>query len=81
MHDSGIMPTFVPSYINVHKMKKFLCETIPLAVLAGICISIGCVVNLRVGGVTGTVLIVYINEIFGNFVSCNLYRRTLFFKP
>ena len=33
-------------------MKKI----IPLAILAGICISIGCVVNLRVGGVAGAVL-------------------------
>ena len=31
-------------------------EVIPAAILAGICISIGCVVNLRVGGVAGAVL-------------------------
>ena len=31
----------------------------PLAILAGICISIGCVVNLRVGGVAGAVLFAF----------------------
>jgi formate/nitrite transporter FocA (FNT family) len=36
-------------------MKKI----IPLAILAGICISIGCVVNLRVGGVAGAVLFAF----------------------
>jgi len=36
-------------------MKKIL----PLSVLAGICISIGCVVNLRVGGVAGAVLFAF----------------------
>ncbi|MBR2149823.1 MAG: formate/nitrite transporter family protein [Prevotella sp.] len=40
-------------------MKKMLCETFPLAILAGICISIGCVVNLRVGGVAGAVLFAF----------------------
>lgn len=34
-------------------------KTIPLAILAGICISIGCVVNLRVGGVAGAVLFAF----------------------
>ena len=29
---------------------------LPSAIIAGICISIGCVVNLRVGGVAGAVL-------------------------
>ena len=33
--------------------------TFPLAILAGICISIGCVVNLRVGGVAGAVLFAF----------------------
>lgn len=32
---------------------------LPLAILAGICISIGCVVNLRVGGVAGAVLFAF----------------------
>jgi formate/nitrite transporter FocA (FNT family) len=27
------------------------------------------------------VLIVYVSEVLGNFVGCNLYRWTLFFKP
>ena len=36
-----------------------LRETFPLAILAGICISIGCVVNLRVGGVAGAVLFAF----------------------
>ena len=36
-----------------------LKETLPLAILAGICISIGCVVNLRVGGVAGAVLFAF----------------------
>lgn len=34
-------------------------EVIPPAILAGICISIGCVVNLRVGGVAGAVLFAF----------------------
>lgn len=38
---------------------KLLRETLPKAVLAGICISIGCVVNLRVGGVAGAVLFAF----------------------
>ena len=33
--------------------------TFPPAILAGICISIGCVVNLRVGGVAGAVLFAF----------------------
>ena len=40
-------------------MHKLLRETFPLAILAGICISIGCVVNLRVGGVAGAVLFAF----------------------
>ena len=40
-------------------MQKMLRETFPLAILAGICISIGCVVNLRVGGVAGAVLFAF----------------------
>ena len=27
------------------------------------------------------VLAVYVSEVLGNFVGCNLYRWTLFFKP
>ena len=34
-------------------------QTFPLAILAGLCISIGCVVNLRVGGVAGAVLFAF----------------------
>ena len=34
-------------------------KTFTLAILAGICISIGCVVNLRVGGVAGAVLFAF----------------------
>ena len=40
-------------------MKELLKNCLPLAVLAGICISIGCVVNLRVGGVAGAVLFAF----------------------
>ena len=42
-----------------HCMNKLVRETFPLAILAGICISIGCVVNLRVGGVAGAVLFAF----------------------
>ena len=38
---------------------KYLRDTFLLAILAGICISIGCVVNLRVGGVAGAVLFAF----------------------
>ncbi len=38
---------------------KLLREILPLSILAGICISIGCVVNLRVGGVAGAVLFAF----------------------
>ena len=38
---------------------SLLLKIFPLAVLAGICISIGCVVNLRVGGVAGAVLFAF----------------------
>ena len=41
------------------KTSKLLCETLPLAILAGMCISIGCVVNLRAGGVAGAVLFAF----------------------
>lgn len=41
------------------KTYKMICETAPRAVLAGICISIGCVVNLRIGGVSGAVLFAF----------------------
>ena len=41
------------------KTPKMLYETLPLAILAGVCISIGCVVNLRVGGVAGAVLFAF----------------------
>ena len=38
---------------------KQIRKIIPLAILAGICISIGSVVNLRVGGVAGAVLFAF----------------------
>jgi formate/nitrite transporter FocA (FNT family) len=38
---------------------SLLRSVLPLAILAGICISIGCVVNLRVGGVAGAVLFAF----------------------
>ena len=38
---------------------ELLTKTFPLSILAGICISIGCVVNLRVGGVAGAVLFAF----------------------
>lgn len=41
------------------KTQELLCEILPRAILAGICISIGCVVNLRVGGVAGAVLFAF----------------------
>ena len=34
-------------------------NTLPLSILVGICISIGCVVNLRTGGVAGAVLFAF----------------------
>lgn len=40
-------------------MMKLFRDVFPLAILAGICISIGCVVNLRVGGVAGAVLFAF----------------------
>jgi len=41
------------------KKSELISEIFPLAILAGICISIGCVVNLRVGGVAGAVLFAF----------------------
>ena len=41
------------------KTEELFRNVFPLAVLAGICISIGCVVNLRVGGVAGAVLFAF----------------------
>ena len=38
---------------------KLIRDTFLLAILAGVCISIGCVVNLRVGGVAGAVLFAF----------------------
>ena len=40
-------------------MLKTIRTIFPPAILAGICISIGCVVNLRVGGVAGAVLFAF----------------------
>ena len=40
-------------------MTTMMRKIIPLAILAGICIYIGCVVNLRVGGVAGAVLFAF----------------------
>ena len=41
------------------KKTELFRDILPLAILAGICISIGCVVNLRVGGVAGAVLFAF----------------------
>ena len=41
------------------KKAELFRDILPLAILAGICISIGCVVNLRVGGVAGAVLFAF----------------------
>ena len=41
------------------KKLELFRDVLPLAILAGICISIGCVVNLRVGGVAGAVLFAF----------------------
>jgi len=41
------------------KKTELLRDILPLSVLAGICISIGCVVNLRVGGMAGAVLFAF----------------------
>ena len=41
------------------KSSALLRDIFPKAILAGICISIGCVVNLRVGGVAGAVLFAF----------------------
>ena len=38
---------------------KELLAILRSAILAGLCISIGCVVNLRVGGVAGAVLFAF----------------------
>ena len=57
------------------------------AFVAGLCISVVCVVNLRVGGVADAfyfmavpemmgpeLLAIYVAEVVGNFVGCNAYR-------
>ena len=41
------------------EIRKLFRDIFPPAILAGICISIGCVVNLRVGGVAGAVLFAF----------------------
>ena len=41
------------------KKLELIRDIFPSAILAGICISIGCVVNLRVGGVAGAVLFAF----------------------
>ena len=65
---SDISPSefFIPSSIShfsfIFSLFTFhfsLLMTFPLSILAGICISIGCVVNLRVGGVAGAVLFAF----------------------
>jgi formate/nitrite transporter FocA (FNT family) len=43
----------------MNQVKVLVRDVFPLAILAGICISIGCVVNLRVGGVAGAVLFAF----------------------
>lgn len=44
---------------NKVKKLELIRDVFPSAILAGICISIGCVVNLRVGGVAGAVLFAF----------------------
>lgn len=43
----------------MNQVKVLIRDVFPLAILAGFCISIGCVVNLRVGGVAGAVLFAF----------------------
>ena len=50
-------------------------QTFPLAILAGLCISIGCVVNLRVGGVAGAVLFAF-GLTTGVYYKLKLYTGT-----
>ena len=60
---------FAVKYVILHQKSDAMSETtekqglwreiLPLAILAGVCISIGCVVNLRVGGVAGAVLFAF----------------------
>jgi formate/nitrite transporter FocA (FNT family) len=45
--------------MNDMKKLEVFRDILPLAILAGICISIGCVVNLRVGGIAGAVLFAF----------------------
>jgi len=40
-------------------MKETFRIHFPLAILAGLCISIGCTVNMKVGGVAGAVLFAF----------------------
>ena len=40
-------------------MKETFRTHFPLAILAGLCISIGCTVNMKVGGVAGAVLFAF----------------------
>ena len=51
--------SFFHNFVTIMKKVSLLQEIFPLAILAGICISIGCVVNLRVGGVAGAVLFAF----------------------
>jgi formate/nitrite transporter FocA (FNT family) len=62
---SQYLLNFATSFQNIPITKKdmnqqnLLRTVLPLAMLAGICISIGCVVNLRVGGVAGAALFAF----------------------
>jgi len=53
------MCIFAVELIKSITMKELMRNYFPPAILAGICISIGCVVNLRVGGVAGAVLFAF----------------------
>jgi formate/nitrite transporter FocA (FNT family) len=50
---------YIKTIIFMEQKDSLSRKTLPLAILAGICISIGCVVNLRVGGVAGAVLFAF----------------------
>lgn len=50
--------SLINHFLNMN-LKVLFRDILPLSILAGICISIGCVVNLRVGGVAGAVLFAF----------------------
>ena len=56
-HFSFLIPHLIVN--SQFSILNYKIMTFPLSILAGICISIGCVVNLRVGGVAGAVLFAF----------------------